>query len=199
MCRSILQKVALFFVTLTYTQLPLPKYEPFKNDSCCLVFLVEVTCILLFLVPSPRKDLSSNDLRTTYISGNSLHSRGLRPLVDHSTRRVAQVLHALGKATVGLKSYYTGLRFTPPPMPKPHSPKRRINSRLLPAPLNQIPSEVIPPSLQSYNTKGISLHLFRPRRCSREPLYATKTRQSTTLSSSLPLHTVKVRVKNMPR
>ena len=116
MCRFILQKVALFFVTLTYTQLPLPKYEPFKINSCRLVFLVEVTCILLFLVPSPRKDLSSNDLRTTYISGNSLPREA--SALDHSTRRVAQVFHALSKSTVELESYYTGLRFTTPSHPK---------------------------------------------------------------------------------
>ena len=112
MCRFTLKKVALFFVTLTYTQLPLPKYEPFKSDSCCLMFLVEVTCILLFLVPSPRKDLSSNDLRTTYISSNSLPREA--SALDHSTRRVAQVFHALSKSTVELESYYTGLRFTTP-------------------------------------------------------------------------------------
>lgn len=105
MCRFILQKVALFFVTLTYTQLPLPKYEPFKINSCCLVFLVEVTCILLFLVPYPWKDLSSNDLRTTYISGNFLRSRGLRPRpfypsgssgssrIEQSHHRAQKLLH----------------------------------------------------------------------------------------------------------
>jgi hypothetical protein len=42
--------------------------------------------------------------------------------LDHSIRRVAQVLRALSKATNELADYYLKLRFTIPPTLEPYSP-----------------------------------------------------------------------------
>jgi serine/threonine protein kinase len=74
--------------------------------------------------------------------------------LDHSIRRVAQVLRALGKATNELADYYLKLRFTIPPTLEPYSPRQHGSPRPLPVPMHPIGSRVVPPYFQEYDVDG---------------------------------------------
>jgi len=91
---------------------------------------------------------------TDYIYLGPLPTSQGRSALDHSIRRVAQVLRALNRATDELADYYSRLEFTLPPTPKPHGSLHHPNFDPPPIPLHPIPSGVVPPSFQEYTVGG---------------------------------------------
>ena len=89
---------------------------------------------------------------TDYIYLGPLPTFGGRPALDHSIRRVAQVLCALDKATKELVDYYSKLDFKP--MFVSTSTPKSHGSRPLLVPLFPIGSHVVPPSFQEFTTVG---------------------------------------------
>ena len=82
---------------------------------------------------------------TNYIYLGPLPTFCGRAALDHSIRRVAQVLRALNKATNELEDYYSMLEFTC------ESTLHRSGS---PVPLHPITSHVVPPSFQEFTVDG---------------------------------------------
>jgi len=91
---------------------------------------------------------------TDYIYLGPLPTSHGRSALDHSIRRVAQVLRALNRATDELADFYSRLEFTHPPTPKPRGSLDLPSSHPPPVPLHPISSGVVPPSFQEYAVGG---------------------------------------------
>ena len=148
------QKVTRFLIAPAYTQPPLPQYEPFKNASCCPMFLVGVAGPHLTVSGAVFTERFVSQRFTDYIYLGPLPTSHGRSALGYSIRRVAQVLRALNRATDELADYYSRLEFTHPPTPKPRGSLDLPSSHYPPVPLHPISPGVVPPSFQEYVVGG---------------------------------------------
>lgn len=95
---------------------------------------------------------------TDYIYLGPLPTLEGRSALDHSIRRVAQVLRALRQATDKLKEYYSRLEFTLPHRPKLRRSLHQPDSDSPPIPLHPI-TRVVPPSFREYTMGGEIYHV----------------------------------------
>jgi hypothetical protein len=150
------KKVTLFLATLACTEPLLPQYEPFRNASCCPMFLVGVAGPHLAVSGAIFAERFVSQRLTDYIYLGPLPTFHGGPTLDHSIRRVAQVLRALNKATKGLEDYYSKLEFTHTRMLNPPGSLHHGSSYPSPVPTHPITSHTVPPSFQNFTADGIA-------------------------------------------
>jgi len=131
-----------------------PQYEPFRNASCCPMFLVGVAGPHLAVSGAIFTERFISQRLTDYIYLGPLPTLHGRSSLDNSIRRVAQVLRVLDKATNELADYYSRLQFTLSPMTGLLGATDRAIFHPPPVPLHPITSRVAPPSFREYVVDG---------------------------------------------
>ena len=145
-------KVTSFLSPGLYTQSPpfLLQYELFRSASCCPMFLVGIAGPHLTVSGAIFTDRFISQRLTDYIHIGPLPTFQGKSSLDHSIRRVAQVLRALNQATEELERHYTGLKFEASSPYKSRGYFHHAGPPPPPVPSRPLPQSVVPPSFQEF-------------------------------------------------
>ena len=149
------EKVAFSFLIALVSLNSLPQYKPFRDASCCPMFLVGVAGPHLTVSGAIFAEKIVSQRFTDYIYLGPLPTSQERFPLDHSIRRVAQVLRALTKATNQLSAYYSTLKFTSTSTPKQRGSmyrgsSHRGSSHPVLVPSFPILPDLVPPSFRDF-------------------------------------------------
>ena len=137
--------------TLDHAQLRVLQYKPFRDASCCPMFLVGVVGPNLAVSGAIFTERFVSQRFTDYIYLGPLPSGGVESPMSHRIRRVAQILRALRVCTSELEDYYKNLEFQAPPASKSRrSQGRGISRSPAPTPSHPLLQKVPPPHFQAF-------------------------------------------------
>ena len=140
-------------VTLAHAQLPFLQYKPFRDVSCCPMFLVGVAGPNLAVSGAVFTERFVSQRLTDYIYLGPLPlPRGGGELaLSHRIRRVAQIFRALKICTSELEDYYKSLELPPAPASRSQrSQSRGVSRSPAPIPSQSVLRKVPPPHFQAY-------------------------------------------------